>query len=111
MATAKWSPKDPQDVRDYWIDFSSLLADDEMISAATVAIDPDQHPTSGGFVDLSLDDDEFVGQQVRIRVSGGMPPTVEGADPTAYIVDYHVTTTTGQEFDLSKTLKVRERAA
>jgi len=111
MATVNWSPKDPLDVRDYWIDFASLLSSDETISASVVTIAPTQNPVSGSYVDMALEEDEFAGKQVRIRVSGGSPVNASGNTPANYIVRYHITTTTGQEFDLDKALKVKERVA
>lgn len=103
---AKWSPKDPQDVRDYWIDFSSLLADDETLTFAVVEVDPDQHPVTSPYVDLTVDTIgvEIVNDVlVRARYAGGTP--------AAYSTQYHVTTSSGQEFDLTKTLEVKERIA
>lgn len=104
MAT-RWSPKDPQDVRDYWIDFSSLLAADETLTAATVTV-PDellQPQPDPPYAVLGLESSDPVGQKVVARFSGGIP--------SKYGIDYHVTTSTGQEFDLTKTLEVKERTA
>ncbi len=102
MAT-KWSAKDPQDVRDYWVDFTSLLAVDETLTAATVTIAAAQHEATAPYEDLSSVEDDLVTPMVRVRVEGGTP--------AAYAVQYHVTTSSGQEFDLTKTLVVKERTA
>lgn len=104
MALAKWKPKDPQDVRDYWIDFTSLLASDETITAATVAVPIEQPLPDAPFLLLAIDDDDFTDKMVRARFSGGI-------NATKYAVQYHVTTSTGQQFDLTKTLEVKERTA
>lgn len=102
MAT-KWSPKDPQDVRDYWIDFTSLLAVDETLTAETVTIAAAQYPVIAPYADLSVVEDDFTTPMVRVRVEGGTP--------ASYAIQYHVTTSSGQEFDLTKTLIVKERTA
>lgn len=107
MATAKWSAKDPQDIRDYWIDFTSLLAADgtETITAHTVTITATQHPVTAPFEDLAKVNDslDVTNKWIRVRVSGGTPEK--------YAIKYHVTTNAGQEFDLTKTLTVKERTA
>lgn len=102
MAT-KWSPKDPQDVRDYWVDFTSLLAEDETLTAATVTIAAAQHEVTAPYEDLSVVEDGLATPLVRVRTDGGTP--------AAYVIQYHVTTSSGQEFDLTKTLVVKERTA
>jgi inosine/xanthosine triphosphate pyrophosphatase family protein len=105
MATPKWSPKDPQDIRDYWINFATLgLAEDETLVDATVTIEAGQHDAESPYGDLekvtsAIADDTWV----VVRVSGGTP--------AKYLIQYHVTTSTGQEFDLTKTLEVKERTA
>jgi hypothetical protein len=108
MTTLKWSPKDPQDVRDYWIDFSSLLVTDETITAATVTV-PDELlqplPDPPFFVLAKVNDSAATETpMVRARFSGGIAAT-------KYAIQYHVTTSSGQEFDLTKTLEVKERTA
>lgn len=102
MAT-KWSPKDPQDIRDYWVDFTSLLAVDETLTAETVTVAAVQHAVVAPYADLSLVEHGLTTPLVRIRVSGGTP--------ALYAIQYHVTTSSGQEFDLTKTLIVKERTA
>lgn len=100
---AKWSAKDPQDVRDYWVDFTSLLAEDETITAATVVVPADQADPVSPFTLLAKVNDAITDKTVRVRLSGGSVMT--------YAVQYHVTTSSGQEFDLTKTLQVKERTA
>lgn len=102
---SRWSPKDPQDVRDYWVDFTSLLAPDETLTAHTVTIAAAQHPVTAPYVDLDkvADDRDATNKMVRVRTSGGTP--------ARYAIQYHVTTSSGQEFDLTKTLEVKERTA
>ena len=98
-----WSAKDPQDVRDYWINFSSLLAEDETITAATVTVPADQPDPVSPFELLTKESDSNTDTMVRARFSGG--------GVGKYAIQYHVTTSTGQEFDLTKTLTVKERTA
>lgn len=102
MARAVWSPKDPQDVRDYWVDFAPLgLAAGETVTVATVAVPDDQAAPVAPFELLAVGAPAPVGQKVVARFTGG--------SPGKYVIDYHVTTNTGQEFDLEKTLTVKER--
>jgi hypothetical protein len=108
MATAKWSAKDPQDVRDYWVDFSSLLGD-ATIASSTVAVAAAQHELVSPYTDLALDEDDNTDTMVRARFSGGVGAS--GTAATKYKVDYHITASDGQEFDLTKTLEVKERTA
>jgi hypothetical protein len=102
---SKWFPKDPQDVRDYWIDFTSLLAEGETLSDESVSVPDDQDVPVVPYELLakdssSISDDE---KWVVARFSGG--------SPGKYPIQYHVTTSAGQEFDLTKTLEVKERKA
>jgi hypothetical protein len=103
MSGSKWSAKDPQDVRDYWIDFTSLLAEGETITAATVAVPADQAAPVSPFALLAKVNTSTATSMVRARFSGGSPGN--------YAIQYHVTTSAGQEFDLTKTLAVKERTA
>lgn len=105
MPTATWSAKDPQDVRDYWIDFASLLGVDETITAATVAVPADQDAAVDPFELLALVSSgrDDANKMVRARFSGGSPAVKK------YAIHYHLTTSSGQEFDLDKTLEVKER--
>lgn len=104
MDTTKWSAKDPQDVRDYWIDFTSLLVEDETITASTVAVPSDQAAPVSPFTLLAKVNDSFTDSMVRARFSGGTAPT-------DYAIQYHITTSSGQQFDLTKKLQVKERTA
>lgn len=97
-----WSPKDPEDIRDYWVNFVPLIGD-ETIVAATVVV-PVQDPPDAPFDELVNLGDAIVGPKVVFRSSGG----VTDMD---YAIQYHVTDSSGQEFDLTKTLQVRERTA
>lgn len=101
----KWSPKDPQDKRDYWFCFKPLgLADGETLTAATVTIAVNQNELADPYADLNLESHAIADDiWVVIRVDGGTP--------AKYAIEYHVTTSTGQEFDLTKTLEVKERTA
>ena len=103
MTTAlKWSAKDPQDIRDYWFDFGPLLPDGAVLTAATVTIAPGQFEIASPYMDLAKQTDDIANDTwVVIRVTGGTP--------AKYVIHYHVTDSTGQEFDLDKTLEVKER--
>lgn len=90
--TAKWSAKDPNDIADYWFDWTDFLPDTETITAATVTV-----PT--GLTGLS---NSFEDKRVRVRLSGG---TVD----TDYAIDCLITTDAGQTFEITKTLQVKER--
>lgn len=102
MAT-KWSPKDPQDIRDYWVDFTSLLPTGVTVTAATVTIAADQFTVEAPYTDLTKVEDDIDSPRVRVRVEGGTPEKYE--------VKFHITASDGQEFDLTKTLQVKERTA
>src|SRR4051812_26156251 len=99
---AKWKQKDPNDVADYWFDWGSdaqtesiqFLPADETISAHTVTV-------PAGLTSLA---DSHTDKTVRVRLSGG---TAE----TDYLITCLITTSTGQVFESTKTLKVRERTA
>jgi hypothetical protein len=103
--TNTWSPKDPSDERDYWFDFKPLgLADDETLSAATVAIEPGQIDLVSPYVDLEKMNDAIADDTwVVVRVEGGTPGK--------YNIEYLVTTSAGQKLGLTKTLVVKERKA
>lgn len=101
---AKWSPKDPQDVRDYWVDFSAIgLAEGETLTAATVEVPADQTDPAAPYEQLTVGTPAITNDEklVVARFSGGTPGK--------YGIQYHVTTSAGQEFDLTKTLEVKER--
>lgn len=89
--TARWSPKDPNDVADYWFDWTGFLPDTENVTAATVTV-------SDGLTKVS---ESFEDKRVRVRLSGG---TVGN-----YPIDCLITTDAGQTFEITKTLEVKER--
>ena len=88
----KWSPKDPEDTRDYAIDWEPFLPDGETITDALVTA-PD------GLIIVSQ---SFTDTTVTARFSGGVAAT-------SYDVDCTVTTSSGQIFDVTIVLKVAER--
>ena len=108
MTASKRSPKDPQDVRDYWIDFSSLLGT-ATIASATIAVPSGQTTPVSPFQLLALEESDHTDHMVRARFSGGSPGS--GTASAKYAIQYHVTSSTGEEFDLTKTLEVKERVA
>jgi hypothetical protein len=88
----KWSAKDPNDIRDYWFDWSLFLADGVTITASTITI-------AAGITKV---DDDFEDTRTRFRVSGG---TIGN-----YAVTNLVVVSTGEQFEVTKILKVKERA-
>jgi len=101
--TTKWSPKDPQDIRDYWIDFRPLLPDGVTITAATVDVPSDQATPVSPFQLLAKVSSDIVNDDLWVvaRYSGGTPGK--------YSTQYHITASDGQQFDLTKILEVKER--
>lgn len=104
MATrlAKWKSKDPADLADYWFDWGStsvpagsrFLPDDEDIVVHEVTVP----------VGITLVADDHTTKLVRCRLQGG----TADAD---YPITCKITTDTGQVFEQTKTLQVRERAS
>lgn len=107
-----WSPKDPNDIADYWFDWGSdqqdiadrFLPAEEVITAATITVPDigDQPTPIAPFVVLSKVDESRDDKTVRVRLAGGIP-TVN------YNVTCLITTVTGQQFEQTKILPVRER--
>lgn len=99
---AKWKQKDPADIADYWFFWDDFLTADPLIADA---VGPDEIIVDHDItmpVGLTLLAASHTDKLVRIRLSGG----TADAD---YPITCHITTDTGQEFDSTKTLKVRER--
>jgi hypothetical protein len=107
-----WSPKDPSDIADYWFDWGSdeqdvedrFLPEDEVITTAVITV-----PTAGQqpvptapFVILTKVDESDDDKTVRVRLAGGIP----GIN---YNITCLITTVTGQQFEQTKILPVRER--
>lgn len=87
-----WSPKDPSDTADYWLLWDGFLADGETITTATVT-------AAAGLTNV---EDDFTATAQRVRLSGG-------AADTRYDVTFAVVTSTGQQFEITKSLQVRDR--
>lgn len=101
MGVSKWDPKDPNDIADYWFNFGvdseapddePFLPEGETIDSYTITV-----PTGMTVVADSHDD-----KTVRVRMAGG-------TDGVNYIWTCLITTSTGQEFESDKVLKVRNR--
>ena len=88
----KWSPKDPEDTRDYAIDWEPFLPAGETITDALITA-PDG---------LTIVSQAFTDTTVTARFS-------DGVAGTSYNVDCTVTTSSGQIFDVTIVLKVAER--
>lgn len=107
-----WSPKDPSDIADYWFDWGSDVQDvenrflpaEEVITDAEITI-PDallQPVPPAPFIVLTKVDESKDDKTVRVRLAGGIP----GIN---YNVTCLITTVTGQQFEQTKILPVRER--
>ena len=104
MATvvAKWKRKDPNDEADYFFDWGSdivaanlrFLPEDETITAHTVTV-----PSP-----LTMIADSHTDKVVRFRVA-------DGVDETDYLITCLITTSSGQVFETTNTLPVRNRIA
>ena len=105
---SKWSPKDPEDVRDYYINFASLIGEANIVGVTVDAPDNQATPVTP-YELLTVDpaETDWTGPIVRARFSGGSPTT----NTTKYGIAYHVTLSDGQEYDLVKYLEVKERTA
>jgi hypothetical protein len=96
---ARWSPKDPNDIADYWFDWGSdaqpvkerFLPAGETITAATVTV-PDG---------LTKVESDFTNKTVRVRLSFGAVGLYE--------VTCLITTSAGQEFEMTSILQVADR--
>ena len=99
---AKWKRKDPNDIADYWFDWGS---DDQAevirFLPETTTIVSHAITVPVGIANLA---DSHTDKTVRWRASGG----TEGAD---YEVTCLITTNTGEVFESTKTLQVRNRTA
>jgi hypothetical protein len=117
MTLPKWDPKDPNDIADYWFDFGSddlaaadrFLPDAETITAATVSIadDGDQPAPVLPFDFLAIVSQSFTTKKVRVRLSGGVPKSA--TEGNKYPVNCLITTNQTQQFEITKTLVVKER--
>jgi hypothetical protein len=95
MAQAWRSPKDPEEVKDYIMDHSSVLEEDETLSTSSWAI-------SGSDSLLLEDSNEISGDQAVIWLSGG---TLN----VTYLLTNTVTTSDGRTYELSGRLKVKAK--
>lgn len=103
MAT-RWSPKDPNDIADYWFDWTEFLPTLETITAATVTIpeEIDQPDPVAPYDYLAEVSQSFTDKKVRVRLSGGIPLT-------GYLINCLITTSDTQVFEDTKTLQIKER--
>ena len=111
MTLPKWDPKDPNDIVDYWIDWGStdlaesdrFLPDTVNIATALVTVEDegDQPTPVSPFDFLTIVSQSFTTKKVRVRLSGGI---VGG-----YPVNCLITTSDTQQFEITKTLQVKER--
>lgn len=104
--TTRWDAKDPADIVDYFLDWSTLpLPVGTTITTSTVtlpAVDAQPAATPPYAVLTKLVDD-FAGTVQRVRLAGGVP----GAAP--YPIDLMIDTSDGQQFNITKSLAVKER--
>jgi hypothetical protein len=99
---AKWKRKDPNDIADYWFDWGSdeQAADIRFLPEATTIVDHEV-TVPAGITKLA---DSHTDKTVRWRASGG-------TDNADYEVTCLITTNTGEEFESTKVLQVRNRTA
>jgi hypothetical protein len=99
---AKWKRKDPNDIADYWFDWGSdeQAADIRFLPDATTIVDHEV-TVPAGITKLA---DSHTDKTVRWRASGG-------TDNADYEVTCLITTNTGEEFESTKVLQVRNRTA
>lgn len=103
MAT-KWSPKDPNDIADYWFDWNDFLPTLETITDAVVTIpaEVDQPIPEAPYDFLAEVSQSFTSKTVRIRLSGGIATV-------GYLINCLITTSDDQVFEDTKTLQIKER--
>jgi hypothetical protein len=96
-----WEPKDPTDDADYWYDWGSdVIPELSRFLGPTVTITSHEIDPLTGTLDLV--DSSHTTKVVRVRFSGG----TAGVN---YPVTCRITTNTGEVFEVTATLKVRER--
>jgi hypothetical protein len=98
-AASKWSPKDPTDVADYWIDWTPIL--NQQVGGTTVAANVTAVVVTvpAGLTKVGTED--FTGNITRARFGGGAIGK--------YDTNWVITTDTGETFELTKVLEVKER--
>lgn len=89
---ATWSPKDPADVADYWFDWTDFLPTPETITAATVT----------AAVGITATAQDHTDKTVRVRLTGG-------TTGTKYSVTCLISTSSGETFEITKMLSVKDR--
>jgi hypothetical protein len=103
--STRWDAKDPLDIVDYFLDWSTLpLPAGVTITTSTVTLPPtgsQPAPIPPYSVLASLGDD-FTGTIQRVRLTGGVPL---GQYPIVLTID----TSDEQQFSVTKTLSVRAR--
>lgn len=103
MAT-KWSAKDPNDIADYWFDWTDFLPELETITDATITIpaEVDQPIPEAPYDYLEIVSQSFADKRVRVRLSGGIATV-------GYLINCLITTSDDQVFEDTKTLWIKER--
>ena len=89
-----WSPKSPVDVADYFIDWSTFLADAETIASVTFTAN----------AGLTVGTTDFIGKVARARLSGGTAGS-------SYAVTCVITTSSSETFSVTKNLRVKNRVS
>jgi hypothetical protein len=102
-SVAKWKRKDPNDIADYWFDWGSdeQAEDIRFLPETTVIVAHEITVLTPGVTSLA---DSHTDKTVRWRASGGI-------DEIDYDVNCLITTNTGEVFEMTKTLPVRNRKA
>lgn len=102
MATKKkWDPKDPADIANYWFDWSEFLLKASEAAGVPITI-ASQVVDVPAEIDLVESDFNGPTSMVRAMMGGGV-------DKVDYAIDSTITASTGEVFQMTSVLKVRER--
>jgi hypothetical protein len=91
MALSWSAPKDPNDVKDYVLDWTQRLAGDTLITSEWTIVEGEE---------LVVDSNSYTDTHTTVWLSGGMDAT------TAYILN-RVTTDGGRTYDQTMKLKIK----
>jgi hypothetical protein len=105
MADLKWKPKDPTDVADYkvnWTPSGKRFLPDGVTITASVFTLAAQEPPDPGFEELEIVQQDHTDTLSVVRFAGG-------TDKRSYPVDVDIDVSTGEHFNTTLTLPVKER--
>ena len=107
MATAmKWKPKDPKDVADYavnWAPAGQSFLPPGAVVVTSLATLPAVQPEPGlGYQPLAIEEQDSDDTRTIVRFSGG-------SHNVNYPIEFDIDLSTGEHFNTTITLQVRER--